>query len=186
MAGVQLGLIGSLFGAVPGSFESIATVTVGVGGASSITFASIPQTYTHLQIRGIGRTTRASSDDSLKITLNSDTTYAYHYLLGDGASVSAGAGTSGTSFLQVGLPGDSGLANVFSAMMLDILDYTSVNKAKTVRTIAGYDENGNGIVGLSSGLDYATPTAITSINLSSWNGANFKQYSQFALFGLKG
>ena len=35
------------------SYESIATTTVGSGGASSITFSSIPATYAHLQIRGI-------------------------------------------------------------------------------------------------------------------------------------
>ena len=39
--------------AAGGDFESIATVTVGGGGAASIEFTSIPGTYQHLQIRGI-------------------------------------------------------------------------------------------------------------------------------------
>ena len=37
--------------AVPNSYESIATVTVGSGGTSEINFTSIPATYTHLQLR---------------------------------------------------------------------------------------------------------------------------------------
>lgn len=32
-------------------YDSIATTTVGAGGAASITFSSIPSTYQHLQIR---------------------------------------------------------------------------------------------------------------------------------------
>ena len=41
------------------SYESIATVTVGAGGTSTITFSSIPTGYTHLQIRGIAQIGRA-------------------------------------------------------------------------------------------------------------------------------
>ena len=46
---------------ITGSYESIATVTVGSGGSSYIEFTSIPGTYTHLQIRGILRNTGSSS-----------------------------------------------------------------------------------------------------------------------------
>jgi hypothetical protein len=44
------GMSGNLW--APGKdFDSIATTTVGAGGASTITFSSIPSTYRHLQIR---------------------------------------------------------------------------------------------------------------------------------------
>ena len=47
-----LGIIASQdYNRVTNSYESIATVTVGSGGSSSLTFSSIPATYTHLQIR---------------------------------------------------------------------------------------------------------------------------------------
>ena len=48
---------------MPGSYESIATVTVGSGGAASVEFTSIPSTYTHLQIRAIVRTNYTSSNN---------------------------------------------------------------------------------------------------------------------------
>ena len=51
----------------PTEFESIATVTVGSGGSSTISFTSIPGTYKHLQVRGIGRTNRADVLDYYKI-----------------------------------------------------------------------------------------------------------------------
>jgi hypothetical protein len=49
-----LGIIASSRLAAVGDFESIATVSVGSGGAADVEFTSIPATYTHLQIRGIG------------------------------------------------------------------------------------------------------------------------------------
>ena len=52
-------------------FYQIATTTVGGGGTSSITFSSIPQTYTHLQIRLLGK--YAVSGDTTLIRVNGDT-----------------------------------------------------------------------------------------------------------------
>jgi len=75
-----LGTVASQFSSKPfNSYESIQTVTVGAGGTATVTFSSIPATYTHLQIRGIAR---ASADTQLDVTLNSDTgsNYSYHTL----------------------------------------------------------------------------------------------------------
>ena len=77
---------------VTSSYESIATVTVGAGGSASVEFTSIASTWTHLQIRGIGRTTRTDYvNDNIKININSDTgnNYTTHSLFGDGASATA-------------------------------------------------------------------------------------------------
>ena len=85
---------GNLYNA---SYESIATVTVGAGGASSAIFNSIPNTYTHLQIRYITR--NANADDSTIIRLNSDSgsNYARHFLRGNGTSATAAASSSVTA-----------------------------------------------------------------------------------------
>ena len=74
------------------NYSSISTVTVGSGGASIITFSSIPSTYTHLQVRGIGRSTNAGSGvTQFYMQLNGDTgaNYSNHILYGDGGSVGA-------------------------------------------------------------------------------------------------
>jgi hypothetical protein len=57
-----LGIIASAItgNLVTTSYESIATVTVGGGGSATIDFTSIPATYTHLQIRGIARSTNGN------------------------------------------------------------------------------------------------------------------------------
>jgi len=72
-------------------FYQIATTTLATT-AASIEFTSIPQTYTHLQIRGIARFSGATASDNMRLTFNSDTSavYANHLLLGTGASAVSG------------------------------------------------------------------------------------------------
>jgi hypothetical protein len=58
-----LGIIASSkLTAAVGDFESIATVTVGGGGAATVEFTSIPATYTHLQLRYIAQKTSNGSN----------------------------------------------------------------------------------------------------------------------------
>ena len=182
----------TLGGGVPVSltdYESIATVTVGTGGSNTITFSSIASTYSHLQIRYISRSTRASGSDSISFRFNGDSgsNYARHFLYGDGSSAGAGSTTSDTmSNCAIGA-GNSAGASMFGGGVVDILDYTSTAKNKTIRTLSGADINGSGgDLRFSSGLWFATPAAITSITLYAQGGAaDFQQYSTFALYGIK-
>lgn len=184
MLNTLAGIIASSGGAAAGgSYESIATVTAGAGGSSSISFSSISGTYQHLQIRGIGSLT---SDNESRIQVNGDTgsNYAFHQLLGNyagGGSVIATAGTSTTSIKgQVSY-------DQFSPFIFDILDYKDTNKYKTIRTLSGTNNNSTGTnsyVRFSSGL-WMNTAAITSVTIFPASG-NFAQYSSFALYGIKG
>lgn len=184
MAGIQQGLIGSLNAAV-GDFESIATAT-GTGSSGTITFSSIPSTYTHLQLRTISRGS-ASANDAYFANFNSDSGgnyYQIHVLYGNGTA--AGAFSSGASATKIQLSdivGSSATANTYATSITDILDYANTNKYKTVRTLYGFDTNGAGTVALSSGLWMST-SAITSLVLTTSSG-NFATNSHFALYGLK-
>lgn len=169
------------------SYESIATVTVGAGGSSSISFSSIPSTYKHLQIRGIGRE-QSGGFDQIYMQLNGDTgnNYAKHQLSGDGSTASAGATASTNNISVSANPGPNQSSNIFSGSVIDILDYANTNKYKTVRSLAGVDANGSGYVWYASGL-WQNTNAISSITLyPSGGGTGFVQYSSFALFGIKG
>jgi len=171
------------------AYESIATSTVGSGGSSYVEFTSIPQTFTHLQIRGIARSTFNNGSDGvgLVIQFNSDTTtnYGEHHLDGDGSSATAGA-TINTATPQPNISAGSGLgANIFGASVIDILDYKNTNKYKTVRGLTGYDNNGSGRARLASSL-WRSSSAVTGILLKPGGTGNFVQYSSFALYGIKG
>ena len=165
---------------VPNSYDSIATVTVGSGGSASVTFSSIPATYTHLQIRGFAR---AGSDTQLDTTLNSDTgaNYSYHTLLGYGSGTDAAGDANVSKIVMEAMPNAT---SVFTGYVIDILDYANTNKYKTTRNLAGYDNNSAGRVSLNSG-NWRNTNAITSITLTA-RSTTFQQYSQFALYGIKG
>jgi hypothetical protein len=186
-----IGIIASSGGAAAGGdFESIATVTVGSGGASSVVFSSIPSTYKHLQIRYISRTssTNANPEGDLAVVYGSPHAgngYA-HILYGNGSSAGA-FNSGGVSYSQYAsyTTTASQTANAFAAGVLDVLDYSNTNKLKTWRTLGGWDANGSGFISLSSGIHNDT-SAITSISFGMNSGANFAQYSSFALYGIKG
>lgn len=170
-----------------GSYESIATYTVGSGGASTITFSSIPSTFKHLQIRGIARASAGADNTVIRFNNDSGNNYSTHYLVANGGTSATGNETS-TSRFYVDILTGNGTGNFWSADIVDILDYTSTTKTKTVRTLAGQNFNTapSGTTWLTSGLWYATPAAITTVNILTNSGSGFAQHTSFALYGIKG
>lgn len=160
-------------------YESIATVTVGAGGSSTITFNSIPSTYTHLQIRAISKGDGSTANATFQFNSDTGSNYSWHILYGNGSSALAAGGANAT-FIYLGT--QSATANTFSTEIIDILDYANTNKYKTVRCLTGYENNSAGEVGVFSG-SWRSTSAVSSIVFSL--GTNFRQYSSFALYGIK-
>jgi len=163
------------------SYESISTVPV-TSTVGYIEFTSIPATFQHLQIRAIAQ---GASGGSVLATFNSDTgaNYSNHSLYGDGASAGAQAGSSTSNINICRNGGISTTANIFSAFVIDILDYANGNKYKTTRALNGQDLNGSGKINFESG-NWRSTSAISTIRLTQ-NGSGFTQYSTFALYGVK-
>lgn len=101
---------------------------------------------------------------------------------GDGSSVSAGGGANAIPYVAQ----SGSTANIFGTSIIDILDYSSVSKAKTVRALVAQDRNGSGDINLTSGAWYNTSSAINSFTIIPNNSAIFSELSQFALYGIKG
>lgn len=177
-----LGIIASS-GAVANSYESIATINFASDGAA-FDFTSIPQTYQHLELRFMTQSTLGSTLDNLAVYANNDTSsvYSTHSLYGNGSSVSVYAGSSQA---RIYLPSivSAASSGQFTVGIMQILDYTSTSKYKTTRTLSGFDANGSGTVGLSSG-SFQSTGAIT--RFSGGTSANIKAGSTFALYGIKG
>jgi hypothetical protein len=167
---------------IPTDYESIATVTVGAGGSASVTFSSIPSTYSHLQLRGFLQPASGGTK-YIKGTLNSDTgtNYSWHELGGNGSITLTGAGA--TQAFMVVADGFTNTNSAFGSVVADILDYSNTNKYKTLRGLGGCDNNGSGILYLTSSLWQST-SAVNSLSLALDSG-NFAQYSSFALYGIK-
>ena len=167
---------------MPPSYESIATVSG--SGVQILTFSSIPSTYKHLQIRGIGFSS-TSDNWSLRFNNDSNTNYTVHGLRGTGASASALGYASPFdnkgSFIGLGAGGAGSNPTV---SIIDIHDYTSTTAYKTVRSFWGTDSNGSGNVGLASNLWLST-SAITRIDIITTN-YNMNAGTSYALYGIKG
>jgi hypothetical protein len=179
--GIMASQISGHLWAPDGAYDALATVTL-TATTASITFAGIPNTYKHLQIRFIAR---GASGGGILTTLNSDTgaNYSYHSLTGDGATASANSGVSASNMLFVRNGGIQTAASTFSAGVIDLLDYSNTNTNKTLRTLNGGDANGSGNIQLESG-SWRNTAAINSATLTH-NGSGFAQYSQFSLYGVK-
>lgn len=163
-----------------GAMESIATVSVGSGGASSIAFSDIPGGFQHLQVRGALRHNTADRGSTIRFNSDSGNNYAWHRVFGDGASATASATTSTSNiFAHVGA---ASTADAVGGFVLDILDYGNTSKNKTTRSLTGTDANGNGYVMLTSGLWMST-SAVTSITFTV--DGNYEQFSTVALYGVR-
>jgi hypothetical protein len=171
-----------------GSMETIGTYEV-TSAQSSIDFTSIPQTYKNLEIRIVGKCTRANTSGStIFTTVNGDTTstnYRGHYV-GCGFSSTASSGYLSQDagyLLYTGLAMGASSTNQVTANIMSIYDYASTNKYKTSRTIFGENTNTAGNISAYQCL-WMNTAAITSLSfvILSYTWA---PGSKISLYGIK-
>jgi hypothetical protein len=168
-------------------FELIETVVL-TDTQASIVFSNLgnySSTYKHLQIRGVGRTNRADTDDELRIRINGDvgSNYSSHDLFASGTSLVSQGRTSQTSMFMGRLAASNINSNIFGPNIVDILDAYSTTKNTTLRAFSGTNRPTNSLVNLNSGTWYntASVTSITLINLAS-----FVSGTRFSIYGIRG
>ena len=172
----------------PGGYWPIASAA-GTGSSGTITLSSIPGTYKHLQVRYSVRCDGVSTSNAqLRLGLNGDTAnnYTYHYLQGDGSTVSAlGETAQGFATQYQASPGGGTTASTMGVGIIDILDYSSSSKNKTIRVFSGVDFNNayTGYATSSSNLWLST-AAITQMTFTLSFG-NFTTASSIELYGIK-
>jgi hypothetical protein len=123
---------------------------------------------------------------------NGDTgsNYSFHGLYGSGTGSAAAYGYATQTKISTGVNmAGYGSGSAFSVGIIDLLDYASTTKYKTMRVLNGFDTNNgttsinNETIALASGLWQST-SAITSIYMYP-SGGSFAIYSSFALYGVK-
>ena len=165
------------------TYVALASVTVGSGGANSIQFTSIPQTYTDLCILLSARDDRSLVSNSALISFNSSTSnFAGRVLYTDGY-------TNVGSFNSIprwsgSYTATNSTASTFGNGYIYIPNYAgSINKSFSTD---GVGEN-NGLesyLSISSS-SWSDTSAITSITLTPYLATNFQQYSTAYLYGIK-
>ena len=161
------------------TYQAIATVTVGSGGAANIEFTSIPGTYTDLLVFVSGRSSTTNNYYRININ-NSALNFSGLYLNGSGSN-----GISGSSSPAFGRIPESGYtANTFGNDFWYIPNYTSSNnKSISVDAVAENNSATTNWLDFVAGL-WSQSAAITSIKFVP-NAGNFAQHSTATLYGIK-
>lgn len=177
----------------PTSYHLIASAVVGSGGTSTITFTSIPQTYSSLEIWALVKTEATGANDYY-MRMNNDsgaTNYAWYAGYGPSAgSSSAGLGNYNTNLISSVNGAARGDNSVWGATIWNIPDYSKNTKYKQINHWGGFSTNAG------SGINYATgfygaglwkdSSAINRLDFAQQSSADFAEYSIISLFGLKG
>ena len=158
------------------TYEAIATVTVGSGGAANIEFTSIPGTYTDLKVV---MSSRANADVvGVTCSINGSALDSGIRLRGNGSTA---ASTSNTENYAVNNSGAT--ATTFSNGEWYFPNYAgSQNKSVSMDGVTennGTDAYSSFVAGLES-----TASAITSLSFAPTSGS-FVQYSTATLYGIK-
>jgi hypothetical protein len=167
---------------MPTTFTKIASVTA-AGGSSTISFTSIPSTYTDLVIKVSARATYALNFQDINIRFNGSTTgYSSRLLQGDGSAVASYNNSSSALVWGANSVSANATANTFSNGEVYIPNYASANN-KSLSTDAVTENNATAAyIQVAAGL-WSNTAAITSIEMYLGAG-NYVQYSTFTLYGI--
>ena len=160
---------------------AIETVTVGAGGATSIDFQNIPQTYTDLVILLSSRQSTSSFQGQRLYFNNTDTNLRNNYLLGTGSGTQASAAATG---YFGSIAGTNVSASIFDNTFIYISNYTSTSLVKTFSAENIAPANANlAYLGITNGTWNST-SAITRVTLFPDGGGSYTQYSSATLYGV--
>lgn len=162
---------------MPATYEPIATTTLG-SAAASITFGSIPNTYTDLRIVFSGTSTVNDYTALMRFNSDTGTNYSYTNLNGTGSAAGSNRSTDQTSIML-----SAGISSTYPDLLqVDIFSYRA-SVYKTVLIAESDDCNGSGYVRRRVCL-WRSTAAITSIDLIS-NTTTFKAGTTATLYGIK-
>jgi hypothetical protein len=165
------------------SFDSIAS-TAGTG-TGAITFSSIPQTYKMLQLRLFSNLDFGASDSGCNITFNGGTNSQISVSRIDARGTSASTSASNQASGNGVYIRTFGSGSIGTPTIINIYDYTSVNKFKTFDMRNGFvNTTASDANSTYQAAVFASADAITSITITSLSGS-FRSTNSYALYGMK-
>jgi len=191
MSLILLGILNSQAAAAggAGAYDLLETQVL-TSSAASVTFTGLGSysDYKHLQIRAVARGDagiNATFNTTLRFNSDTGSNYAYHYLGVESLSSPFSSNGSSTTSILLNdwLPLGSTTANVFGAILVDILDFSNTNKYKTIRRFSGVAGITQPDLMFGSGL-WQSNVAISSFVLQPSAG-NFVTGSRFSLMGVR-
>jgi len=164
---------------MPATYEPIATTTLSTA-ASTITFSSIPGTYTDLRLVLV--ITGMSAGNRTGIQFNGDTAsnYSTTRLQGDGTTASS---TDNNTNPNIRITDVNQLSTSLQFITLDLFSYAG-STFKTALAELSNDRNSAGSVYRSVGL-YRSTSAINSLNIMLLSAGTMSTGTTATLYGIK-
>jgi len=164
---------------MPATYEPIATTTLSTA-ASTITFSSIPGTYTDLRLVLV--ITGMSAGNRTGIQFNGDTAsnYSTTRLQGDGTTASS---TANNTNPNIRITDVNQLSTSLQFITLDLFSYAG-STFKTALAELSNDRNTAGSVYRSVGL-YRSTSAINSLNIMLLSAGTMSTGTTATLYGIK-
>lgn len=162
---------------MPSTYEKIEAKSLG-SNTTSVTFSSIPNTYTDLVLIANTRLVSSGSGTNYLVTFNGDSgsNYSITYLTGNGSSASSGRASNQTAMDTAYMPSNSALG----VIKYSINNYANTTTYKTL--LSRSDQADSGVfayVGL-----WRNTAAITSMTIAG-GASNILSGSTFTLYGIK-
>ena len=169
---------------MPNTFTLIASSTVGAGGTTSITFSSIPATYTDLLIKCSLRGTQSAVYTDVDVILTGGT-YSNGKVLYAINGSTVGSYSPGSNAFIAEAVGATATSSTFSNSEIYIPNYTSTTNKSASGDAVG-ENNASAAIGILGAALYTSSSAITGITLTYGTGSqgNFVQYSTAYLYGI--
>lgn len=169
------------------TYKKLDSYTVGVGGASTVTFSNISQAYTDLIIKVSARSNRVSAYSFLCLTFNGYSLNGNYYdnqVYADSSAAQVNNSGIGTNTIFASfIDASSATSNSFAGVDINVQNYTS-NTWKLTLSEGAMVNNASvtQLINKDGGVFYNN-SPITSITLSDASGS-FVQYSTFTLYGV--
>lgn len=175
-----------------GETSGLVEIATATPSGGTLTFSSIPSTYTHLRIVARMRTDEAAIASIIRLRVGSGSidsgasSYAYGYFLNRiGTGNMTGVATAAAEIRQVLCPGGNATSGFFGTAVIDIFNYadTSANRQIRIRS----EDVGNGTfghIGGATGMWLNTADAIDTVRLFDDTGDNLVSGSQAWLYGV--
>jgi hypothetical protein len=158
----------------------IQTVTVGAGGAATMSFSAIPATFTDLMLVVCARDDGGTSGNIYaRFNGDSGNNYTSKILYGNGSSAGSTSGISNGAYVAKA----SGATNTFGSGMAIIPNYAG-STSKSISTDAVDEANATAANISVIAYNWSGTAAISSITMYTFSGNNFSQYSTASLYGL--
>ena len=170
------------------AFELISSVTIGSGGSSSLSFTSIPSTYTDLLLFVSLRTAQSGASSDCRITINGTNTGLNSRGLDARSAGPYSWNYTNNLYLVGGGNGNTSTSNTFSNWQIYIPNYASTSTYKSVSgdyVRESNDANSGQVYNGFVAGNYNSNTAITSVGVENDGNNNYLQYTTAYLYGVK-